>query len=154
MVRAGLEAVTGARWRMELSRSSSGVVVLNDSYNASPAAMEAALRSLAELPATRRFAVLGSMLELGAVGPAEHARLGALAADLGIDAVVAVGDGPIDALATAAADGGVAVERVPDAAAAEARIAAQLAAGDAVLVKASRRVGLDRVAAGILGAAS
>ena len=50
--------------------------------------------------------------------------------------------------------GGVAVERVPDAAAAEISLAAQLAAGDAVLVKASRRVGLDRVAAGILGAAS
>lgn len=153
-VRAGLESVTGARWRMELSRSNAGVAVLNDSYNASPAAMESALRSLAELPATRRFAVLGSMLELGAVGPAEHARLGALAADLGIDAVVTVGDGPIDALATAAADGGVAVERVPDAAAAEAHLAARLEPGDAVLVKASRRVGLDRVAAGILGGAS
>ena len=153
-VRAGLESVAGARWRMELSRSSTGVAVLNDSYNASPAAMESALRSLAELPATRRFAVLGSMLELGAVGPAEHARLGALAADLGIDAVVTVGDGPIDALATAAADGGVAVERVPDAAAAEAHLAARLEPGDAVLVKASRRVGLDRVAAGILGGAS
>ena len=63
-------------------------------------------------------------------------------------------DGPIDALATAAADGGVAVERVPDAAAAEAHLAARLEPGDAVLVKASRRVGLDRVAAGILGGAS
>ncbi|MFM7271798.1 MAG: UDP-N-acetylmuramoyl-tripeptide--D-alanyl-D-alanine ligase, partial [Actinomycetes bacterium] len=64
-VRRGLGSVSGARWRMELARSSSGVTVLNDSYNASPAAVEAALRSLADLPATRRVAVLGSMLELG-----------------------------------------------------------------------------------------
>lgn len=149
-VRAGLARVSGARWRMELARSASGVTVLNDSYNASPAAMEAALRSIAELPARRRVAVLGSMLELGDLGPAEHARLGALAADLAIDEVVVVADGPAGALADAAEAGGSNVVRVVDADAALDWLDSSLAPGDAVLVKASRRVGLDRVAAGIL----
>ena len=61
----------------------SGALVLNDTYNANPLSIEAALRALAELPAERRTAILGVMAELGDVGPAEHARLGALAAELG-----------------------------------------------------------------------
>ena len=77
-------------WRMELHRAPSGALVLNDTYNANPLSMEAALRALAELPALRRTAVLGIMAELGEVGPAEHARMGAIAVALGIR-VIAVG---------------------------------------------------------------
>src|SRR4051794_446125 len=69
-------------WRMQLERSPSGALILNDAYNANPLSTEAALRALAGLPAQRHTAVLGIMAELGDVGPSEHARMAALADDL------------------------------------------------------------------------
>ena len=82
---AGPAATPGCRpWRMQLDRAPSGALVLNDAYNANPVSIEAALRALAQLPVARRTAVLGIMAELGDAGPAEHRRLGALAAELGI----------------------------------------------------------------------
>ena len=136
-VAEGLAAAIGSPSRMALHRTSSGLLVLDDAYNANPASMEAALRSLARLPARRRLAVLGVMAELGPEGPAEHRRLADLARSLGID-VLAVG----------APDYGT--DRVlPDAAAAAAALEelGPLGAGDAVLIKASRVAGLDSVAA-------
>lgn len=136
---AGLEAVAAglgdaqvSSWRMELHRAPSGAVILNDSYNANPLSMEAALRALAELPARRRMAVLGIMAELGDVGPSEHARMGALAGALGIR-VIAVG----------APDYGA--ETVDDTSEARGRLG-PLAEGDAVLVKGSRAAGLESLA--------
>ena len=79
----GLRQATLSEWRMQLDRAPSGALVLNDAYNANPVSTEAALRSLAQLPVSRRTAVLGIMAELGDAGPAEHRRLGALAAELG-----------------------------------------------------------------------
>ena len=80
----GLRQATLSEWRMQLDRAPSGALVLNDAYNANPVSTEAALRSLAQLPVARRTAVLGIMAELGDAGPAEHRRLGALAAELGM----------------------------------------------------------------------
>ncbi|MCP4437289.1 MAG: UDP-N-acetylmuramoyl-tripeptide--D-alanyl-D-alanine ligase [Actinomycetia bacterium] len=126
-------------WRMELGRSRGGLVVLNDAYNAGPASMAAALRSLASLPATRRIAVLGVMAELGDREAAEHGRIADLAGQLGIE-VLAVGT---DMYRT---------EPVADAGAALVRLAesADLTEGTAVLVKGSRVAGLESVAAGLL----
>jgi UDP-N-acetylmuramoyl-tripeptide--D-alanyl-D-alanine ligase len=118
---------------MELSRAATGGFVLNDSYNANPASTEAALRALAALPARRRLAVLGPMLELGAHTVAEHRRIGELAATLDIE-VIAVG----------APDYGG--EDVADLEAATARVG-DVEADEAVLVKGSRAAGLDRLAA-------
>ena len=78
----GLERLSPTPGRL-VRRDFGGVVLLDDSYNANPLSTEAALRSLAAIPAARRVAVLGEMAELGAEGGAEHARLGRLAADLG-----------------------------------------------------------------------
>ena len=64
----GSAEATMSPWRMDLRRTASGAVVLNDAYNAGPASMEAALRALAHLDARRRIAVLGRMAELGAHG--------------------------------------------------------------------------------------
>ena len=64
-----------------------GITVFDDSYNANPMSTEAALRSLAALPVAtsgRRMAVLGEMAELGDISAHEHARIGRVAADLGI----------------------------------------------------------------------
>lgn len=74
-------------WRMELQRSRSGALILNDAYNANPTSMAAALRSLAAVPAGRRVAVMGPMAELGADGPQQHRAMADLAAELGIDVV-------------------------------------------------------------------
>ncbi|MEY2404236.1 MAG: UDP-N-acetylmuramoyl-tripeptide--D-alanyl-D-alanine ligase, partial [Acidimicrobiaceae bacterium] len=83
-VALGLAKANLSPWRMDLQRATSGALVLNDAYNANPTSMEAALRSLAALPARRRVAVLGVMAELGPDGPAEHRRIAALAEALGI----------------------------------------------------------------------
>lgn len=153
-VAAGLGTAQGAAWRMELARSPHGVTVLNDAYNASPGAMESALHALVRLPAEHRIAVLGAMLELGDHSEAEHRRLGALAAGLGLDTIVVVPTDGAAPLAEAAEAAGGNVVRVADAAAAAAWVTDHAACGDAVLVKASRRVGLERVAAALLEVAA
>lgn len=94
---AALESMVRAeRWRMELLRPESGVVVINDSYNASPDSMAAALRTLAHVSRTsgaRSVAVIGAMTELGESQVEEHDRVGRLVVRLGIDRLVVVGEG-------------------------------------------------------------
>jgi UDP-N-acetylmuramoyl-tripeptide--D-alanyl-D-alanine ligase len=157
---AGLAGAVGSPLRMDLRRSPAGVAVLNDSYNANPTSMAAAVEALAALGAGggRRFAVLGPMAELGPHTEEEHRRLGALVAAAGVEAVVAVGGGngaealaaAVAALADGAREAGVeaVVVKGPDDAVAE--LASRLRSGDAVLVKASRVAGLERVAAALL----
>ncbi len=133
---AGLASSDQSPWRMDLRTAPSGARVLNDAYNAAPASMAAALRSLATIGAARRTAVLGVMAELGDRGPDEHRRIAALAEELGVR-IVAVdtelyGVEPVDG-----------IEGALDA-------LGSLDGGDAVLVKASRVAGLERVAAALL----
>jgi UDP-N-acetylmuramoyl-tripeptide--D-alanyl-D-alanine ligase len=152
-----VEALAGAEasaWRMEMVDAPGGVTVINDAYNASPVATVAALEALAAVPgATRRVAVLGEMRELGALAEAEHARVGRAVAATGVDVLVAVGDAtePLVASARADAGPGLEVHRVADAAAARALVLDLVAPGDVVLVKASRAVGLEVVAAALTG---
>jgi UDP-N-acetylmuramoyl-tripeptide--D-alanyl-D-alanine ligase len=150
-VAAGLEGATTASRRMELLRTATGVVVINDAYNSSPTSAAAAVRSLASLPVPgRRIAVLGEMLELGDAGPAEHRAIGMLAGEWGIDIVVAV---QVQELAAGAAASGAEPRHAPDADAATALLLDLLEPGDAVLVKASRAIGLERVAEALVAAA-
>ena len=143
---AGLRDASGASLRMELVRTADGVIIINDAYNSSPTSAAAAVRSLAHLRVGgRRVAVLGEMLELGPDAAAEHEAIGALAGAAGIDLLVAVGE-PASALAAGARGTALVVRAVPDAAAATAPLADQVRPGDAVLVKASRAVGLEHVA--------
>jgi UDP-N-acetylmuramoyl-tripeptide--D-alanyl-D-alanine ligase len=148
-IAAGLAQAESAPWRMELMHTPSGIAILNDAYNASPTSTTAALRALARLPVGgRRMAVLGEMRELGAESDAAHADMGRIAVECGVDVMVVVGSvaRPAGSGARAAARGGVEVVDVPDAAAALDAIARRVEPGDAVLVKASRAVGLERVA--------
>jgi UDP-N-acetylmuramoyl-tripeptide--D-alanyl-D-alanine ligase len=117
------------------------VTVTDDCYNANPMSMRAALDDLARTAPGRRVAVLGDMLELGPQEERFHADVGAYAAAAGVDVLVAVGP---RAASMAAPFGGVA-HVVPDAAAAAALVPGLLQAGDSVLVKASRGVGLEVV---------
>ena len=148
-------AVARSRWRMEVTERADGVTVVNDAYNANPDSVAAALRSLARLASTRSgrsWAVLGEMRELGADAAAEHAAAGKLAADLGIDRVVAVSAAAAE-VATAAQSAREWSESpvmVTDAAGALALLAEQVRPGDVVLVKASRLAALETVAAGLL----
>jgi UDP-N-acetylmuramoyl-tripeptide--D-alanyl-D-alanine ligase len=129
---------------MELVRTAHGVAVLNDAYNSSPTAADAALRALAAMTVDgRRVAVLGEMLELGDHADEEHEALGRLAAALGLDAVLAVGD-HADAIVRGAGTT-VAARALPDAAAAAEVVLGEARSGDAVLVKASRAIGLEVV---------
>lgn len=114
--------------RMQVRRTAGGATVVDDSYNANPTSMRAALDALADLPATRRIAVLGLMAEIS--NPeAEHRDIVTYARARGIE-VIAVhtdlyGVAPVD-------------DPLP--------LLGSLAGGDAVLVKGSRVVGLERVA--------
>jgi UDP-N-acetylmuramoyl-tripeptide--D-alanyl-D-alanine ligase len=92
-----LAAVTTlSKWRLELHERADGLVVVNDAYNANPESMTAALRTLAgigERTGRPTMAVLGEMRELGETSAAEHAAIGALARELGIDRLVVIGEG-------------------------------------------------------------
>lgn len=144
-----------SHWRMELSERSDGVLVVNDAYNANPESMRVALRTAADLrtehranhPGARLVAVLGDMLELGEeTGPA-HRALGVFAAELGVDRLVAVGAAATDLAAGFGRPGDVAIAF--DAGEAQA-VVGTLAAGDVVLVKASRGLDLQTVAEALL----
>jgi UDP-N-acetylmuramoyl-tripeptide--D-alanyl-D-alanine ligase len=148
-----LAATTQGRWRMELLETASGVTVLNDSYNANPSSMGAALLTLSrfELPGgARRMAVLGDMRELGVHHDEEHRIVGERTAELGIDVVVGVGSGGAAIAAAAERGGGIEAYAVADAAEATALVATMVRPGDAVLVKGSRALGLEQVADGLL----
>jgi UDP-N-acetylmuramoyl-tripeptide--D-alanyl-D-alanine ligase len=124
-------------WRGEEIALSGGGFVVNDAYNANPDSMRAALLHLAERAGERRrIAILGEMAELGSASAAYHREVGSLAAQLGIE-VIGVG-------AAARDYEPVAWGPTPDEALALAR--AQIEPGDAVLVKASRAVGLEGIA--------
>jgi UDP-N-acetylmuramoyl-tripeptide--D-alanyl-D-alanine ligase len=150
-------ATARSRWRMDVQRRADGVTIVNDAYNANPTSMQAALRTLKALGSARSsgrtVAVLGEMLELGPTALDEHLALGRLVAELGIDELVAVGSGAAP-IRRGALMAGADPERtvwVPDVPGALAVLDDWLAPGDAVLVKASRDAGLERVAQGLLG---
>lgn len=141
---AGLAVPPPATHRGDLIRLGD-VTILDDSYNAAPASMGAALAVLAGLPG-RRVAVLGEMLELGAGHEAGHLQVGGLAAAV-VDLLIVVGRGaePIGRAARAAGMPAGRVIEVADRQAALEALRPRLAPGDVVLVKASNGIGLGRL---------
>ena len=137
-------------------RKLGGVRLVDESYNASPQAVAGALDNLATLPASgRRIAVLGDMLEMGAWTEAVHREAGAQAAAAGVDLLLAVG-AQAGHVAAGAAQAGMRDEQIhcfEDAGAAGAWLAPLLADGDAVLVKGSRGVRMERVVEAVVAAA-
>ena len=123
-----------------------GVHFLDDTYNANPDSMRAALRTLAVLPVKgRRIAVLGRMGELGAESERGHRSVGREAAAAGIDVLLAVGAEEAGFLAEAAREAGLGdVRQVPDPAAAAEVLAGTARPGDLVLVKGSRSARMER----------
>lgn len=137
----GASAIRLSPWRGEVHALPGGGVVVNDAYNANPTSMRAALLDLHERAAgRRRVAVLGEMAELGERAGVYHDEIGELLGALGIELVVGVGD-PARAYVHGAAGE---TAWIPDAAA-FAEVEPLLRPGDAVLVKASRAVGLEGI---------
>ena len=132
-----------SRWRGEEDELPGGGLLINDSYNANPVSMRAALAYLAERAGERRrVAILGDMAELGRTGPAYHREVGEAAAELGVNQLLAVGE-----LARAYLDGGVPGRWVATVHDAVRELEEVVRPGDAVLVKASRAMCLDAIAA-------
>ena len=148
-IRRGLSNATGPQWRLQVDRAGP-VTILNDAYNANPTSVVAALETVRELPTNgRRVAVLGDMLEMGHAAAAGHADVGRLAAAAGLDLLVCVG--PLSAgTAAAAKDAGLpVVYHVLTTAEAAGVVPSLLTAGDLVLLKASRGLKFEAVAAAI-----
>ena len=134
---AGVDGIRLSPWRGEEIPLPGGGFVVNDAYNANPDSMRAALEHLAERAGDRRrIAILGEMAELGASSEAYHREIGELAARLGVE-VIGIGD-------ASRAYGAVAWAPTLDALSELARTT--IRPGDAVLVKASRAVGLEGIA--------
>jgi UDP-N-acetylmuramoyl-tripeptide--D-alanyl-D-alanine ligase len=145
-IERGLAECVPAKMRLQLYEAS-GVRVLDDAYNANADSMLAALQVLQELPCKgRRVAVLGDMAELGAHSESAHAEVGRLAAELGVEQLIAVGK-MAGTMAQAARGAGLSrVIELADAEAAATAIKSFLKAGDTVLLKASRSSRLERIA--------
>lgn len=144
----GLARHRGVPGRMQPRAFPNDVLVIDDSYNANPQSMAAALESLARLPAGgARYAVLGTMGELGATSDDAHREVGRLAARLELDALFLHGD-QAERFAEGARDGGLAGDRVvvgqrhDELARA---LSARLGKGDRVLVKGSRAAAMEKV---------
>jgi UDP-N-acetylmuramoyl-tripeptide--D-alanyl-D-alanine ligase len=134
-------AVPGGRMRVFLS---GGIRVIDDTYNANPASMRAALQELVRLPG-HRVAVLGAMGELGDDAPRHHEEVGRFAAELGVDRLIAVGACSEHYRRGA----GALCESVSDAKEAASRLKAGLKPGDHLLLKASRSARLELVLQGL-----
>jgi UDP-N-acetylmuramoyl-tripeptide--D-alanyl-D-alanine ligase len=149
---AALKAARISAWRMETFTSPTGVRVLNDAYNANPASMAAALKAARWMSrGSRCIAVLGHMAELGDATMEEHERVGEVVARLGIERLVVVGDEARD-IARGAIREGVEPElvtAVPTVEDALALVRTEARSGDLLLVKGSRVVGLERLAAAL-----
>ena len=133
----GAKDIVLSPWRGQVLPLPEGGFVVNDAYNANPDAMRAALLDLSERAGQRRrVAILGEMAELGETAPAYHREVGELAAELGVH-VIGVGE-------PARAYGPAVWAPTKETAVEAAR--GFLRPGDAVLVKASRAVGLEGIA--------
>ncbi|WP_017318436.1 UDP-N-acetylmuramoyl-tripeptide--D-alanyl-D-alanine ligase [Mastigocladopsis repens] len=120
------------------------VVILDETYNAAPEAMEAALQLLADTPGKRRIAVLGAMKELGERSHQLHQRVGETVQKLNLDALLVLVDGE-DAKAIANSAKGIPSEFFTTHADLVASLKSFVQEGDRILFKAAHSVGLDRV---------
>jgi UDP-N-acetylmuramoyl-tripeptide--D-alanyl-D-alanine ligase len=148
---AAVEAVEPPPMRGVVHRLADGSTVVDDCYNSNPSALTEALRSALEIPGKRHWAILGEMLELGEAAEEFHVHAGETAAEMGFSPVVGVGR-LAKRLVEGARRAGAQAQWYEDAGAAAA-VADQLRAGDTLLVKGSRGVGLEVVVAALLAAA-
>lgn len=145
-IQAGLEHFSASPMRMQMSIQG-GVTILNDAYNANPASMAAALQTMHTFTCPgKKMAVLGDMRELGEISAAAHREIGQLAAEVPVAKLFALGEYAHD-LARGALAAGMRSEDIVICASHQEvgqALAAHVAAGDCLLVKASRGVALEK----------
>ena len=131
--------------RAQLYELPQDVSILDETYNASPEGMLAALRQLADMPAKRHWAVLGTMKELGEMSTQLHNQVGEAISKLGIEGAIILADGEADAI-LAGANGSlkyaIACQSYEDI---TQTLLQKVESGDRILFKASRSVGMDQV---------
>ncbi|ELS30388.1 MULTISPECIES: UDP-N-acetylmuramoyl-tripeptide--D-alanyl-D-alanine ligase [Pseudanabaena] len=131
--------------RAQLYELPQDVMILDETYNASPEGMLAALRQLADMPAKRHWAVLGTMKELGAMSSQLHRQVGEAIGKLGIEGAIILTDGEADAILSGANGSlkyAIACQSYDDI---TQTLLQKVERGDRILFKASRSVGMDHV---------
>ncbi|NPV52919.1 MAG: UDP-N-acetylmuramoyl-tripeptide--D-alanyl-D-alanine ligase [Firmicutes bacterium] len=145
----GLRDFVPAPMRMQISRTDQDVLVINDAYNANPVSVKSALETLRELGGGRRkIAVLGDMLELGDLRDEAHMEVGRCVVGFDVDILMTVGDSA-RLIAIEAGRAGMQASRIrhfDEALDALPALLAGVRPGDAVLVKGSRAMGMERLA--------
>ncbi|GAB3637460.1 UDP-N-acetylmuramoyl-tripeptide--D-alanyl-D-alanine ligase [Hymenobacter arcticus] len=137
-VAAALASYNPQNNRSQLVRTAHGNDLILDAYNANPSSMAAALRSFAQRPEAHKLVVLGDMFELGETAAAEHQAIGELLVELGLHNALLIGS-----LMQAAAAAQPAAHYCADKAAAADWLAQHPVAGQLVLLKGSRGMGLE-----------
>jgi|KBSSwiStaDraftv2_1062776.scaffolds.fasta_scaffold05279_7 UDP-N-acetylmuramoyl-tripeptide--D-alanyl-D-alanine ligase len=148
-IAAGLAGFRAVKGRLVAVRAASGALVLDDTYNANPDSMRAAIDVLAATAGTR-WLVMGDMGEVGAAGPAFHREIGAYAREQGVTRLYATGELAREAVAAFGA-GATHIDDVPSLAALLQR---EAHAGVTLLVKGSRFMRMERVVAAVAGQAA
>jgi UDP-N-acetylmuramoyl-tripeptide--D-alanyl-D-alanine ligase len=144
----GLAEFRAVAGRLVALHAASGALVLDDTYNANPDSMRAAIDVLAASPGAR-YLVMGDMGEVGASGPAYHREIGAYARERGIARLYALGD-----LAREAVDAfGAGAVHFENADKLAAQVAHDARAGVTLLIKGSRFMRMERVVAALCGKA-
>lgn len=149
-IATALNSVTiKSKWRMEVHHLKNSITLINDAYNANPESMSAALKTLASIETnSRRWAILGTMHELGNEALTEHDRIGRLVVRLNIDQLVVVGETAKALHLGASQEGSWDGESVwfADFAQASDYICKRVKPNDVLLFKASRSEAFDRLA--------
>jgi UDP-N-acetylmuramoyl-tripeptide--D-alanyl-D-alanine ligase len=139
-IRSGLAAVRAVPGRLQFRRAASGAWLIDDSYNANPSSVRAAIEVLAQLDG-RKWLVLGDMAELGDFAQTSHAEIGAFARQQGVERLYATGVLTVDTVESFGAGGHWFV----DSQALAAALIANANSGVRMLVKGSRVNRLERV---------
>lgn len=152
----GLEAFSGVKGRFTVSVLPGEITLIDDTYNANPSSLGAALESVRPLAgkAGRIIVGLGEMMELGSESTRAHLEAGRRAAETGVHSLVALGDHARE-MAEGAVSGGMPPARAHAVSSHEemtAKLKEELRTGDVVLLKGSRRMRLERVVEGLKGA--
>lgn len=149
-IERGIGQFVPTRMRMNILHRGSGITILDDTYNANPQSMRAAVSVLADSQSSCKVAILGDMLELGPFAPALHAGVGEYLGEAGIDCLVAVGE-LAEHIAQGARESGVPlVIQCQDREEAKTVLSQVVRPDCTVLVKASRGMKLEEITAKLL----
>ncbi|MDP3973657.1 MAG: Mur ligase family protein [Candidatus Daviesbacteria bacterium] len=146
-IKLALEELKGAPHRMEVKEGPNGSVILDDTYNSSPAAVEAAIETLTQIPARRRIVVLGEMRELGSYSEMLHRQIAQMIFKEKID-LIFLGTGNTQVIADELKSLGFWEERLEynlQNSQIVGKLLKNLGHGDVCLIKGSRAVRLDEV---------